>query len=66
MALFPLQVKNLAIFVACLNLITASGVGTKESIVMLALVLLAFAPPVLRSPASTPPPLRGPRRCSEP
>jgi hypothetical protein len=47
MALFPLQVKNLAIFVACLNLITASGVGTKESIVMLALVLLAFAPPVL-------------------
>ena len=46
-ALFPLQVKNLAIFVACLNLITASGVGTKESTVMLALVLLAFAPPVL-------------------
>jgi hypothetical protein len=47
MALFPLQVKNLAIFVACLNLIIASGVGTEESIVALGLVLLVFALPVL-------------------
>jgi hypothetical protein len=47
MALFPLQVKNLAIFVACLNLIIASGLRTGESIVALALVLLIFALPVL-------------------
>jgi hypothetical protein len=47
MALFPLQVKNLAIFVACLNLIIASSLGTEESIVALALVLLIFALPVL-------------------
>jgi hypothetical protein len=47
MALFPLQVKNLAIFVACLNLIIASSLGTEESIVALALVLLVFALPVL-------------------
>jgi hypothetical protein len=47
MALFPLQVKNLAIFVACLNLIIASGLGTEEGIVALALVLLVFALPVL-------------------
>ena len=47
MALFPLQVKNLAIFVACLNLIIASGVRSEESILALALVLLIFALPVL-------------------
>jgi hypothetical protein len=47
MALFPLQVKNLAIFVACLNLIIASGVGTEVSLVALGLVLLVFALPVL-------------------
>lgn len=47
MALFPLQVKNLAIFVACLNLIIASGLRTGESIVALVLVLLVFALPVL-------------------
>jgi hypothetical protein len=47
MALFPLQVKNLAIFVACLNLIIASGVATEASLVALALVLLVFALPVL-------------------
>ena len=47
MALFPLQVKNLAILVACLNIIIASGVGTEESIVALGLVLLVFAFPVL-------------------
>jgi hypothetical protein len=47
MALFPPQVKNLAIFVACLNSIIASGLGTEGSIVALTLVLLAFALPVL-------------------
>jgi len=47
MALFPLQVKNLAIFVACLNLIIASGLGPEESIVALGLVLLVFTIPVL-------------------
>ena len=47
MALFPLQVKNLAIFVACLNLIIASSLGTGEGIVALALVLLVFVLPVL-------------------
>ena len=43
----PLQVKNLAIFVACLNLIIASGLGPRGSIVALMLVLLVFATPVL-------------------
>jgi hypothetical protein len=47
MVLFPLQVKNLAIFVACLNLIIASGLGFEGSIAALGLVLLLFAAPVL-------------------
>jgi hypothetical protein len=47
MALFPLQVKNLAIFVACLNLIIASSLSPQGSIVALMLVLLLFTMPVL-------------------
>ena len=47
MVLFPLQVKNLAIFVACLNLIIVSSLGPEGSIVALGLVLLIFAIPVL-------------------
>jgi hypothetical protein len=47
MVLFPLQVKNLAIFVACLNLIVVSSLGPEGSIVALGLVLLTFALPVL-------------------
>jgi hypothetical protein len=47
MALFPLQVKNLAIFVACLNLIIASSLSPQGSIVALMLVLVVFAIPVL-------------------
>jgi hypothetical protein len=47
MALFPLQVKNLAIFVACLNLIIASSLSPQGSIVALGLVLVIFAIPVL-------------------
>ena len=47
MALFPLQVKNLAIFVACLNLIIASGLSPRGSIVALMVVLVVFATPVL-------------------
>jgi hypothetical protein len=47
MALFPLQVKNLAIFVACLNLIIASSLSPQGSIVALMRALLAFAIPVL-------------------
>jgi hypothetical protein len=46
-ALFPLQVKNLAIFVACLNLIIASSLSLEGSIAALVLVLLVFAIPVL-------------------
>jgi len=46
-ALFPLQVKNLAIFVACLNLIIASSLSPQGSIVALLLVLVIFAIPVL-------------------
>ena len=46
-ALFPLQVKYLAIFVACLNLIIASGLSPRGSIVALMLVLMVFATPVL-------------------
>jgi hypothetical protein len=47
MALFPLQVKNLAIFVACLNLIMASSLSRQGSIMALMLVLVVFAIPVL-------------------
>jgi hypothetical protein len=47
MALFPLQVKNLAIFVACLNLIIVSNLGFRGSIAELGLVLVVFAIPVL-------------------
>ena len=47
MALFPLQVKNLAIFVACLNLIIVSNLGFRGSIAELGLVLMVFAIPVL-------------------
>ena len=47
MALFPLQIKNLAIFVACVNLIAAAGLSPRGSIVALMLVLLVFATPVL-------------------
>jgi len=42
MALFPLQVKNLAIFVACLNLIIASSLSPQGSIAALGLVLVVF------------------------
>ncbi|HSK99995.1 MAG TPA: GAP family protein [Rubrobacteraceae bacterium] len=47
MALFPLQIKNLAIFVACVNLIAAAGLGPRDSAVALGLVLVVFAMPVL-------------------
>ena len=47
MALFPLQIKNLAIFVACVNLIIASSLSPRGSIAALGLVLLVFAIPVL-------------------
>jgi len=47
MALFPIQIKNLAIFVACLNLIIASSLNIRGSIAALGLVLLVFAIPVL-------------------
>jgi hypothetical protein len=45
--LFPLQVKNLAIFVASLNLIIVSNLGPESSIVALGLVLFIFAIPDL-------------------
>ena len=47
MALFPLQIKNLAIFVACLNLIIASSLSPEGSIAALGLVFFVFAIPVL-------------------
>ena len=47
MALFALQIKNLAIFVACLNLIIASSLSPKGNVAALGLVLLVFAIPVL-------------------
>jgi len=47
MALFPVQIKNLAIFFACLNLIVASSLSLEGSIAVLVLVLLVFAIPVL-------------------
>ena len=47
MALFPIQIKNLAIFVACLELIIASSLSPQGSIAALALVLVIFVVPVL-------------------
>ena len=47
MALFPLQIKNLAIFVTCLNLIIASSLSPQGSILALMLVLVVFLTPVL-------------------
>lgn len=47
MALFPIQIKNLAIFVACVNLIATASLSPQASTVALVLVLLIFAIPVL-------------------
>jgi hypothetical protein len=47
MALFPLQIKNLAILVACIELIIASSLSPQGSIAALMLVLVIFAIPVL-------------------
>jgi hypothetical protein len=47
MALFPVQIKNLAIFVACVNLIATASLGPRAGTAALALVLLVFAVPVL-------------------
>jgi hypothetical protein len=47
MMLFPLQIRILAIFIACINLIAAASFRTQESIVALVLALLIFAIPVL-------------------
>ena len=47
MALFPLQIKNLPIFVACINLIAAASLSSRGSAVALGLVLVVFAIPVL-------------------
>jgi hypothetical protein len=47
MVLFPIQIKNLAIFVACINLIATTSFSTQGSIVALVLVLLIFTIPVL-------------------
>jgi hypothetical protein len=45
--LFPLQIRILAIFIACINLIATASLRTQESIVALVLMLLIFAIPVL-------------------
>jgi len=47
MALFVVQIKNLAIFVACLNLIAVASLSPLGSVVALGLVLLIFAVPIL-------------------
>jgi hypothetical protein len=46
-ALFPIQIKNFAIFVACVNLVATASLGPRASILALGLVLLVFAIPVL-------------------
>ena len=43
----PIQIKNLAIFMACINLIATASFSPQGSIVALVLVLLIFAMPVL-------------------
>jgi Sap, sulfolipid-1-addressing protein len=47
MALFPIQIKNLAIFIACMNLISTANLSPGVSIVALVVVLMVFAVPVL-------------------
>jgi hypothetical protein len=47
MALFPIQIKNLAIFIACMNLIATANLSLGVSIVALVVVLMVFAVPVL-------------------
>jgi len=47
MTLFPVQIKNLGIFGACVNLIATANLGPRGSAVALVLVLLVFAIPVL-------------------
>jgi hypothetical protein len=47
MALFPLQIKNLAIFLACINLIAVASLSPRSNAVALGLVLVVFAIPVL-------------------
>lgn len=47
MALFPIQIKNLAIFIACLELIAAASLSPRGSVFALGLTLLVFAIPVL-------------------
>ena len=47
MVLFPIQIKNLAIFTACVNLIATARFSPQGNIVALVLVLLIFAIPVL-------------------
>jgi Sap, sulfolipid-1-addressing protein len=47
MALFPIQIKNLAIFVVCLELIAAASLGLRGSAVALGLTLIVFAMPIL-------------------
>lgn len=47
MVLFPVQIKNLAIFIARIKLIATISFSPQGSIVALVLVLLIFAIPVL-------------------
>jgi hypothetical protein len=47
MAFFPIQIKNLAIFIACTNLIATANLSPGVSIVALVVVLIVFAVPVL-------------------
>jgi len=46
-ALFPIQIKNLAIFIACMNLIAMANLSPHRSIVAVVVVLVVFAIPVL-------------------
>jgi hypothetical protein len=47
MALFPIQIKNLAIFITCVELIAAASLSPGGSAVTLGLVLVVFAIPVV-------------------
>ena len=47
MVLFPVQIKNLAIFIACVELIAAASLGPGGSAVALGLMILVFAVPVI-------------------
>ena len=65
-ALFPIQIKNLPIFVACIDLIAVGSLNPQGNVVALGIVLLIFAVPILDLIGLYAPCPSGPRESSAP